>query len=501
MVLNLELFESMGFNSHPFSRYSAEEEKEYLDKIFSKPNYFNSLYGDIRDGNSRFIFGERGIGKTALIFNLMKKLESERYFVILIHQYDEIDLQNNSKDMLIEVLTNCVTKYSVILQKNKHLLNEFTKHDKEKLAFFIQHFFKTISVKEFEDIFNKAHKYKSKNFMKSIFNYFILTPTNTLISGVSEVISTSISKSLGLPPHSDVNFYKSYIPEFQKENPKAADILLGSINYKQLKRMLEEFITLVNKSGFNNAVIFFDKIDEYSKLEGNVSKISSFIENLTIDNELLQMDNTSFTFLVWNKVKEELNSSGTRFDKFKPLDINWSVNELKLILRKRIEYFSDGKLQLEDLFNDPNKIDEVLELANKSPRHLIVLMSRIYDEQSKENMSEKKFSDKSVLKGMETYIQYFDYHSLYPGKTHTKNYITKVIDRILRVGKLQFVGKDLQDEFKIHANTANNDIQAMKNYALIKDIDNSGQAGKRYEVIDPKIVYAINHGIKKLADN
>ena len=30
-----ELYENMGFTSNPFSRFSAEEEKEYLEDIFS----------------------------------------------------------------------------------------------------------------------------------------------------------------------------------------------------------------------------------------------------------------------------------------------------------------------------------------------------------------------------------------------------------------------------------------------------------------------------------
>ena len=44
-----ELYENMGFTSNPFSRFSAEEEKEYLEEIYIKPRYYRTVYNDIKD--------------------------------------------------------------------------------------------------------------------------------------------------------------------------------------------------------------------------------------------------------------------------------------------------------------------------------------------------------------------------------------------------------------------------------------------------------------------
>jgi DNA replication protein DnaC len=73
-----DLFENMGFNANPFSRFSAEEEKEYLQKIFVQPKYYATIHSDIKSGTSRFIFGERGVGKSALVLNLMNDFSEER---------------------------------------------------------------------------------------------------------------------------------------------------------------------------------------------------------------------------------------------------------------------------------------------------------------------------------------------------------------------------------------------------------------------------------------
>ncbi|MCY8060443.1 hypothetical protein MOD54_08535 [Bacillus spizizenii] len=496
-----ELYSNMGFISHPFSRYSAEEEEAYLKEIFNKPNYFSALYGDIKDGNSRFIYGERGIGKTALVYSLKDELETNQYFVVNTDSYDGIALVNNNVDLIKEVLQRSVTLYSIGLEKNRHLLKNLNKHEKEKLSFFIEYFFTSLSTSEYREIYNKATRYKTKNFFKNIFNTFLLKPTNIAISGLSDIASTTISKSLGLPTSSADEIYRSYIPEIQTVKVTSIQKDLSIFKYEDLKRMLKDFFQIVKNSGFKNSVIFFDKIDEFSRLQGNVNKISDFIQGLVVDTDLLQMKGVSFVFLIWNKVKGELNASGGRYDKFKPQDINWTKEQLREILNKRVSHFSNGRVFIDSLFEDVSQINDLVELSNKSPRHLIVLFSRIYDEQSKENTNVTVFSNESVSRGIETFIRYFDYHSLHPGKPHTQNYIKKVVNRILRMGKIQFEVKDIVSEFKVSSEKANTYIQAMKNYALIKDIDRINGKFKRYEVSDPKLIYAIKHNILKINED
>ncbi|MCY7830905.1 hypothetical protein MOA74_01655, partial [Bacillus spizizenii] len=343
--------------------------------------------------------------------------------------------------------------------------------------------------------------YKTKNFFKNIFNTFLLKPTNIAISGLSDIASTTISKSLGLPTSSADEIYRSYIPEIQTVKVTSIQKDLSIFKYEDLKRMLKDFFQIVKNSGFKNSVIFFDKIDEFSRLQGNVNKISDFIQGLVVDTDLLQMKGVSFVFLIWNKVKGELNASGGRYDKFKPQDINWTKEQLREILNKRVSHFSNGRVFIDSLFEDVSQINDLVELSNKSPRHLIVLFSRIYDEQSKENTNVTVFSNESVSRGIETFIRYFDYHSLHPGKPHTQNYIKKVVNRILRMGKIQFEVKDIVSEFKVSSEKANTYIQAMKNYALIKDIDRINGKFKRYEVSDPKLIYAIKHNILKINED
>lgn len=85
-----ELFENLGLKQNPFSKFSAEEEKEYLDKIYECPKDYLTILSDVKSGSSRYIMGDRGFGKSALMYKLSNDLEESNIFSVLIDSYDEI---------------------------------------------------------------------------------------------------------------------------------------------------------------------------------------------------------------------------------------------------------------------------------------------------------------------------------------------------------------------------------------------------------------------------
>lgn len=490
-----DLYKEMGFIDNPFSRFSAEEEIDYLNNIYVNPRYYNTIFKDIKDSSSRFIIGERGIGKSALMFNLRRDLRNE-IFSIIIDEYDGVKVKDNQKELLICTMEKMVTQLGVSLIKNKKAMKSLEKNDKEKLTFFINVFFKTLSKREFNKLYDTTTNFYLKNKITWIFNNFLLKPTNTALSGVSEWLGSTVSKALGLPPTSDY-FYKTYIPELNiKKAEQKEDILkLDSFRVKELFRILVE---LIIKCNYESVVIFYDKIDEYQSLGTNISNIAEFIKSIATDTNILQTKKCSFVLVIWSKVKDSLNSMGARFDKFKPIDITWTDYELKVIIDKRLLHFSNQKLKLEDILPESKYIEQLIRLGYKSPRHLIMLLSRIYDEQEIIDFNSTQFSVVAIDKGIEVYTKAFDFPSLYPGEKGKKAYIVNVINRMLKVAKTEFESSDLVSVFKFSTQSANNDIKIMREYGLILEIDNEGSQSKKYRITEPRIEYLINAGIKRL---
>lgn len=493
-----ELFLSMGFNDHPFTKLSAEEEIDYISSIFYSPRYFSSLFSDIKSGASRFIEGERGSGKTALIYKLKEDLDKKNVFTVLLDQFDNIPLKKNREKLLYRVIEETVTNLAVSLLNSKHLMDKLGKGDKEKLAFFINHFFRSLSTVEFQTVNNRVTKYKTKNLLKTVYNWFLSKPVNSLISAGVDIVSDTISKSLGLNKIDSGNMYKNYIPEFKISNVEPGKIK-ESLDTNALKKILKELIQIIKKCGYTKVVLFFDKIDEYPALEGKVDKIVDFIKEIMQDNNILQISDASFVFSIWKKIRIELSSQNIRFDKFRPIDVTWEDNDLENLLNLRLKYFSTAKHQVtvNDLIPNKDKLQLIYFIGNKSPRDMLRLLAYIYDEQSIINENSNFFSEQSIDNGIMKFIKEYDFYFLYP-KSGRVDDIYNIVNKILQVGKPSFLSTDYAARFKVIANTANSHIKIMKDYGLIEDEKQTISKTKKYIVTDPKLIYLIENQVSIL---
>ena len=494
-----DLYENLGFKSNPFSKFSAEEEKDYLTSIYLKPRYYNTLLNDLASGTSRFIFGQRGSGKSALIIELEKELIKNNSFSLVIENYDDIPIKQNDSHLILLVIKNLIKSYIVYLSKNPILLKNLNGAEKEKLSLIVKDFYKSLSRREFESSYNRITKYKTRNFFKNIYNNLINKPLNIAISTGLEIGSDFIRKSFNLPDVNAKNFYKSYFPTIDIEDipidEKHENFLK---NYKLLKDILLDLVEIIRKSGFKSVVIFFDKIDEFKKLEGKIDKIIPFTEEVLKDTNLLYFDNLAIVFSIWTEVKEELNSRGVRFDKFKPVDITWLNDDIKNILQNRINHFSLSKPYSMDKLIPTKEIDQIIDAAYKSPRDLIRLLSTIYDEQENDNMKVKSFSLENINKGTLKFCTNYDYYSIFPSKRGTREDIVSIINRILKVGRLTFRGTDLAAAFRFSSQSANSYVKLMKGYMLINEVEENVTGPKEFEVTDPKIRLLIKNKIDKI---
>lgn len=487
----MELFSNMGFEKNPFSKFSAEDERAYLKEIYETPRFYQTLIEELAEGNSRYLLGERGVGKSALMFYLIEDLKSKGIYPVLIDEYDETPIKNNGYELLLLVEKSIITQLGVELLCDKSKIKKLTKDDREKLAFLINVFFKNLSKNKVKELYEEISGEKKKNIFRRFCNHFLIRPINIILSGASNVAGVTVSKVLGLPVIDNNVVYFQFISELLEDGDVKEYSKMG---YKDIKEILRETAILIEKLGYKKLVVFFDKIDEYKNLKSQIDLIVDFIEPITTDTSLIYSPEFGFEFLLWNKLKEKMKEMQVRFDKARPIDIDWSEDELKKILSRRLSFFSEHKVKVEDIFFDSKKLDRVIELANGSPRQLTMLLARIYEEQSKIDGNVKKFSDEAVKRGMNSFCQNFEYELFYPKMT-----IKDVVNRILKVGKTEFTISDLAGATKKSIPTATNWVRAMKNVGFVEETegDISGKA-KVYKVIEPKIRYMLEYELSYL---
>jgi putative ribosome biogenesis GTPase RsgA len=100
----MTLDSNLGFTKNPFSKKSSEQELEFLDKIFYEPNYYNTLLNDLSNGDSRFIIGQRGHGKSSIINKLQEDLDEKNNLTIKIDRFDDIPIKDNENALITLII-------------------------------------------------------------------------------------------------------------------------------------------------------------------------------------------------------------------------------------------------------------------------------------------------------------------------------------------------------------------------------------------------------------
>ena len=153
------------FEDNPFAQFSAEEEQEIIDKIFYEPPYYSSLVSTLTKNSSRFLLGQRGDGKSFIIYKLFNDLSQKRTLPILITRYDDIPLTNNENHFLYTILYNLTIEISKQLLKDPKKQRKLNKYQKGQFAAILKLFYTTDFCNEFIDTAKSIKQIKSKNFI------------------------------------------------------------------------------------------------------------------------------------------------------------------------------------------------------------------------------------------------------------------------------------------------------------------------------------------------
>lgn len=494
----MELYERLKFKKNPFSTFSAEQERKFLDDVFIYPNNYNSLRSDVIENRSRFIIGARGIGKTALIYKLKSELEQNNVFTILIDDFEGLPLKNNKRHFLKLMISESIKLYCATISKNPSLLKNLNKKDKEKLSFIIAEFFKSLSIREYEEYYNKATKFKTRNLLRNVYNKLFHKPINLLIGGGLELASDFVRKSFGLPDTNPTGLYKNYLPEIEleiiKKSTNPSEFLDDA---KALKLIWLDLTSVINKSGFKTTTILFDRADEYISLGQGINAITIFLKELLTDTTILLSENYSIVIGLWDATKADFDQLGVRFDKIKPFNINWSHNKLEEILSRRIDYFSNRKVNLDNIFSQSD-IKGLIELSDNSPRYLFRQLSVIYDTQNNIDSKADNISKQAVEEGQLTYCKDFEFYAVFPSKKGSKEDILVNVNRILKIGNEEIKTKDYIDIAKVSTPTAISYIKIVQNYGLVHYIGETENGAKTYQVQNPVIRFLIRKGVREI---
>lgn len=490
-----DFLKNLRLDKNPFAFFTTENELKQSVEIFTPVNDYESILSNFSSDNSLIILGDRGAGKTALLKNLESKIDRKKIISVSITDFSDLPLNFDSKDFYQFLITKISVQLFSSLANEKTRINKLDQEEKILLSYLLQNFVPQISkaylrdqIKTIQIPWYKLTYKKFEKFIRDIFNYSA-TAANTL---VDDFLSKHFS---GLPPITENIKIKEYFPELDinfEEN-----FLDQDISYFLIERILK----IIEKLQYSKVIVLIDRIDEDQRFENDAELIANYTKLILTDEKLLLTPKLQIIFTSWttpfNFIKQYVRTQKHSFTV-----IDWSNRDLENVINNRLKAFSENKVSnYKELFTADvidDDINQILKLANSTPRDLWHIFSNLlriqYDKDSLSNKIEKN----SISFALNRFIKNFNYFEYYPKKTNARSNsmdIFSYIDLLLKLDGNTFNAKQLKEKNQLQHSTAQSYISSMEKMGLIS-LSNPDSGSAQYIIRDPKISYAREKGIK-----
>lgn len=485
-----ELYEHLGFNSNPFETFSAEDETNILDHLYIKPKKYNSIKRSINKNITNYIFAKRGNGKTALLYSLINELEFKNSLHIIIDDFSEVNIKKDKTEIsfLKFTIKKLVETLIFRLINNRNIIDNCRNVVKRaEIATIIFSYLESVSKESYISEIEKIKGTYTSNHFKNFFNNYLINISNSLLSCALDMFSTTIANSMGM---------QSFVNDKEHQYIKSLKInnLQNISNEQDIKLIFNKLISLIGELGFQTITIFVDRVDEYQLLETLPKKISDFIQPIAGNTTLTKDSRFSFQFLLWDKLKEPLQQSGVRFDKVVPISIDLTIQELKDILIKRLEYYSSSKITNLKSILAIDDINMIYELADSSPRDMLRLLYFIYNEQEDILEDTRTITQEAFEVGLKEYIYEYNFYYNYPRMGDSQKFtVYEFIGNLYTLNKTIFILKDYSDSCNLNNTQAQKQIDRMLEMKLVCKLRQEGKT--IYKLVSNLLVYAINRNL------
>ena len=485
-------YQKFNLTEYPFNTFTTEDEKLRSD-LFVEPVDYSLIKDAFRNSRTIIMAGNRGTGKTAIVFDLIRNAPSNSFFIYL-DDFSSLSETPNIQDfykLFGEFLINSLMNKAV---ENRKRISKLSKDDKLFLSQLIVNYM-TPSTRQ--NLAAKIDKIQL-SLLKWAINFLSKPIRLTLNYGLSagvKLINSTFASQFSLPII-ETDSVLSILPEIKF----SSDTSFTDIDSSYL--LLTRICQLIKRLGYSNVIIFLDKIDEDSRFTNDGEQIAQFIKPLLTDNKLLLCPDLQFAVSLWSIPFENLKSS-IRTQKFYCPMLEWHKFDLIRAFNQRIEVYSQPHKAREfhDFFSSDITDEEIsllLTLANRNPRDLWHIFNALFHSQFALNANADTFSRGAYQEALSDFVRNFNYYEYYPRKKNARRNsmdIYSYINHLLKLSSPEFTANQLNQVAGTGSST-NNYIVAMQAMGLIVRTDTKIGAGSVYRINDPKIVYALQTGLR-----
>lgn len=487
-----EFYKQLGLNEYPFSTYTSENEVDKLNDLFVMPPCYDPLWESYNRKSTLILSGERGTGKTFLV-NRLAGAQYENSLIISLDDYSELKTQPSTTEFHTFLVRKITEELFYKLATEKKRIAKTSEDQKLLLSYLLSQYVSNISKAKLRSDIEKIQINKTKRIFNWIYNK-VRGGLNWGATATTSIVSDLVAVHFSSLPPIDEGKIKNFFPE----------INIGAktdfIDQKESFVFFERLLTLVASLGYTRLTVILDKLDEDDMFNNDAQKISDFIEPILKDNKLLLHRNIQILISVWS-VPYRFLKDRFRTQKHDTHTIRWTNEKLVQVLNSRLDTYSGGKIKnIEDiLVEDKIKLlDKIIPLANNNPRDLWHIMDAIFKTQY-ELDENSKLGVEAIDAGVNRFVKSFNYYEYYPKKSNARANSMDVYSYVQHLQKLDdpvFSKNKLNEKAKTGGST-DNYVTQMEKIGLIKKTgEKTAGGGVEYIIADPKVIYAMENGIK-----
>lgn len=482
----------LGLEKYPFDVYTAENEVEFLEKVYVHMENYDSVKEAYNGKRSIIIRGNRGIGKTALLYDLRND-SRKNGITCTIDDFSRLPMKPSTNDyyeLIIRNLAKCL--FDRLIDEEKRL-KKLKKDDRLFLSMLLFQYTSSTTKRELEEKVENIQLSKIKKIVKKNINFIRFLANYGLSTAVNLINDTLRNYYTFLPPVDEGNL-KNILPQI--DMGVDSDFLGGDTQYEILCRLC----AIIKRTGYEEITVFLDKFDEDQRMQNNAATISEFVNSLLTENKILEDMNLQLIISIWEIPFRKIMSQVRTQKHFCPV-LSWSERTLQDALNRRLQVFSGAKIKTyEDLFEtscESKNLEQIFLLANKNPRDLWHIMNSIMHAQYENDSTKMRISNEAIVNGLRSFVVGFNFYEYYPKNPKAKANsmdIYSYIKHLLKVKEEKFT----KNQLNLLANTGSstsNYVVGMENIGLIANTGEKNSGGVLYRICDPKVVYAIKNSI------
>lgn len=490
-----EFIQDFGLKKFPFNDFSTENELSIKEKLFYMPSDYSPILQSFNSGQSMLILGNRGIGKTAMLFNLENRVIEDGLVISRMSDFSELKQSFTNEQFYSVIIGKITEELFNRLVNERSRISRLSSEQKMLLVYLFNNFFPVVSRqllrRNIEKIRHNCFLYqgmRAYNLGRDLLNFGFTVAMRFTSDAIRQHFTA-------LPPISDEQALKKYFPEIPYEVDKPLE--KQTITFAFLERCLE----LVIKLGYSKFIITLDKIDEDNRLKNDAELIADFIAPVLTDNKLLLSTNIQIIVSLWSIAFTYL-SDRVRSQKHHCTEIVWETEDLRGALNKRINVYAEtDNKHYADFFDSDvteEEIEKIFLLSNMNPRDLWHIFKSLFLAQYRLNPDAIKISKIAIYEGLKNFVTSFNYYEYYPrlaGADRRALDVYSYISHLLKVNKLEFTHNGFKEAAGVSGGSVSNYVGQMQRMGLIVDAERQG-VYRTYRISDPKIQYAIENGFQ-----